>query len=369
MSTYEVKVWEIDEIRHHPNADRLDIAKLGGWECIVGRDEHIPGELVIFIPPDSLVTDNFVDEFNITYLKGKGKNRIGAVKLRGEWSEGLIIPNKEGFHKDANVADFYKITKYEPIEPPLPRSDRRGRRGEKYMCAKHRMYSKVFPKYTKIENVKNYANILELGEPVLISEKVHGTSLRASRVPIQGSTLFRYIMKLFGRTHKFLVGSRNVILDNRIDKTTFYGDNVYSKVAHLWALEYRIPEDYILYGEIFGVNSNGKHIQKGYSYNRSGLDVRFFDVRYKQKYLPPIEALNFIRRLGLEYVPILYEGPWNLSLINEYTNKVSQLDEKTLREGFVVQPLVPRVDKNIGRVILKTLSPAYLAQLNRTERH
>ena len=368
MSTYKVEVCTVDKVRHHPDAARLDIVKVKGWECITGRDDHVPGDTVIFVPPDSLVTDSFVDEFNITYLKGKSKNRIGAIKLRGEWSEGLIVSNKEGFKVGDNVAGFYEIVKYEPIQPPTPGKGRKGRRGEKYMRAKHRLYGGLFPKYTNIEHVKNFPNILEPGEEVIITEKIHGTNLRAGSVPLQGGKPYKLLMKLFGKSHQFLVGSRNVILDYDVKRTTYYGDNVYAKMAQICMLD-RLPEDYIVYGEIFGINSNGKAIQKNYTYNRIGLNAVFFDVSYKRRYLPPLEAREFLESLFLPTAPLLYVGPWDLELMGKYTNRMSVLDKHTLQEGFIVQPVTPRKHKRLGRVILKALSPAYLAQKDRTEGH
>ena len=368
MSTYTVEVCTVDEVRHHPDADRLDIVKIKGWECITGRDDHILGDTVIFVPPDSLVTDSFVNEFNITYLKGKGKNRIGAVKLRGEWSEGLVVPNKEGFKVGEDVAGFYEIVKYEPIQPPTPGSDRKYRRGDKHIRAKHRLYGGLFPKYTHIENVKNFQSILERDELVVITEKVHGTNFRAGSVPLQGGKPYKLLMKIFGRSHQFLVGSRNVILDYDTKRTTFYGDNVYAKAAKMWTLE-MLPEDYIVYGEVYGVNTNGKAIQKSYTYDMAHLGVKFFDVSYKREYLSPYEAINFLEAQSLPTVPLLYVGPWDLKLITKYTNRMSRLDPYTLQEGFVVRPVTPRHHKRVGRVIFKAVSPAYLAQKDRTEGH
>ena len=368
MSTYTVEVCTVDEVRRHPDADRLDIIKIKGWECITGRDDHVPGDTVIFVPPDSLVTDSFVNEFNVTYLKGKGKNRIGAVKLRGEWSEGLVVPNKEGFKVGENVASFYEIIKYEPIQPPTPGKGG-SRRGDKHTRAKYRLYGSLFPKYTHIENVKNFPDILEEGEEVVITEKIHGTNFRAGLVPLQGGKLYKLLMKLFGQSHRFLIGSRNVILDHDTKRTTFYGDNVYAKAAKMWTLDVVIPEDYIVYGEIYGRNTNGSAIQKNYEYGMVHLGTKFFGVSYKREHLSPIEARVLLGLWGLPRVPSLYFGPWYDGLIGEYTNLMSKLDEHTLQEGFVVEPVTPRKHKRVGRVIFKVLSPAYLAQKDRSEHH
>lgn len=36
-STFKVQLMSIDRIEEHPNADRLEIAHLKGWQCIVRK--------------------------------------------------------------------------------------------------------------------------------------------------------------------------------------------------------------------------------------------------------------------------------------------------------------------------------------------
>ncbi len=39
MSEHAVKIIEIGEVRPHENADRLCIVPVGGWSCVVGKDQ------------------------------------------------------------------------------------------------------------------------------------------------------------------------------------------------------------------------------------------------------------------------------------------------------------------------------------------
>ena len=37
---------KITDIQHHPNADKLDVGKIGGWTVVVGRDQFKDGDTV-----------------------------------------------------------------------------------------------------------------------------------------------------------------------------------------------------------------------------------------------------------------------------------------------------------------------------------
>lgn len=108
---------KIESVKQHPNADRLDIIKVAGYQCIVGRDEYRVDDLVVLIRPDSVLPD---EEWAIPYKKFC-KNRVKAQKLRGEWSFGIAINPKsvgiiilhEEYEVGKDVTEFLNISKYE----------------------------------------------------------------------------------------------------------------------------------------------------------------------------------------------------------------------------------------------------------------
>lgn len=76
----------------HPNADRLDLVKVLGYQCVTERGLHTAGDLIVYIQPDSVLP---VDaEWAETYRK-YSPTRIKCVKLRGEFSEGVLLPMKK----------------------------------------------------------------------------------------------------------------------------------------------------------------------------------------------------------------------------------------------------------------------------------
>ena len=218
MSSLIVDICKIDELEKHPNADRLKIATVKGWKCIVGLDDYEVGDAVVFIPPDSVMPQELIDKYKLTYLSSKSTRqhgRVRTVKLRGCISQGLVMPlsilNKgkpchlklggivdnetskvlyPGFGYGTNVAEILGITKYEPPEP-----DFHGMKTPR--TSKKKWKNPNFDVYTDIENVKHYNKVFELGDIVEVSEKIHGTNFRAGVLPTvyKGPKWWQWIMK------------------------------------------------------------------------------------------------------------------------------------------------------------------------------
>jgi RNA ligase (TIGR02306 family) len=86
---------EIKNIRNHPNADSLDIAEVLGWQVVVKRGLHKEGDKVVFITIDTIVPKLPWSEFLADKDHPEKPIRIKNIKLRGEYSSGLVIPLSE----------------------------------------------------------------------------------------------------------------------------------------------------------------------------------------------------------------------------------------------------------------------------------
>ena len=82
------KVLELTPIE---GADRIERATVLGWHVVVRKGLHKVGNLVAMIFPDSYAPKQFIDE---NYV-GEEKVRIKTVKMRGQYSAGLILPVSE----------------------------------------------------------------------------------------------------------------------------------------------------------------------------------------------------------------------------------------------------------------------------------
>ena len=81
-------------------------------------------------------------------------------------------------------------------------------------------------------------------------------------------------------------------------------------------------------------------------------------------------------RFGLEAVPVLYQGPFSWSVVEEHTYGPTTLCPPEAagrfggREGCVITPVTERYDADLGgtgRVILKSISADYLARKGGTD--
>ena len=69
-------------------ADRIERASVLGWHVVAKKGLYGPGELAVMVFPDSLVPKSLLDE---TYV-GDEKVRLKTVKLKGQYSAGLLVP-------------------------------------------------------------------------------------------------------------------------------------------------------------------------------------------------------------------------------------------------------------------------------------
>jgi len=360
MSSLIVEVCKIEKVEKHPNADKLSIATVKGWNCITALDQYKEGDLVIFCPPDSIIPEDIIEQYNLEYLK-KG-SRVRTVKLRGYISQGLILELPDGdnkvWYEGQDVAEELGITKY---EPPAPKYQQ----GQKKTSKKKR--NPLFDKYTDIENIKNYKNVFKEGEQVVITEKIHGTNFRAGTLPISKGYSFldkieywikKYILK---QGYEFVYGSHNVQITHHANRNCFYGEDVYGKIAKKYKLADLIEEDFIIYGEIYG-----KKIQD-LEYGLDDIDLVVFDIKYKEHYLSWNLVERFCTLNKLPIVPVLYEGEYSEDIRVQHTTGQSILCPKQIREGCVIKPEEEIKDPRIGRKILKSVSEKYLLRKGATE--
>jgi RNA ligase (TIGR02306 family) len=113
----------IGEVIAHSGADRLDLAKILGFQCVTQKGLYKGGERVVYIRPDALLP---VEKWTEEYRKYSPK-RIKAVRLRNEWSEGIIVPFEilpQDIHNKLatmnvgdDVSEIIGVTHYEPPAP------------------------------------------------------------------------------------------------------------------------------------------------------------------------------------------------------------------------------------------------------------
>ncbi len=387
MSTHRVEVVKIDEIVPHGNADRLELAKIMGWQVVIGKGNFQAGQHAAYIPVDSILPNSlemrlFPPGSKITLKKG----RVRSIKIRGQMSQGMIIPlddvlqelhatgkvddleindtgSNDVFFVGQDLAGPLGVTKYEPPEPEFG-----GGNGTRAKMASKNQINPNFKKYTDIENIKWYTNVFQEGEAVYISEKMHGTSARYGYAPrhYEGFTgaikqaAMSFLAKFrIVKTQQFVFGSRNVQLHTGSNKS-WYKEDVYSKILAQEDIKNKLQDGECVYGEIVGHN-----IQKNYSYGCKEGEHRFFvyDVMVDGKWLDFPAFERFCSQRGFTPVPKLYVGPWSQEVHMKYRDGDSTVGGQKIREGIVIKPVVDDVSI-CGRKVLKSISDAYYLEDN-----
>ena len=123
MASFESRVHAL-RIEPHPNADRLELAAVGGFRCVVGKASFTDGDLAAYIPEGAVCPDWLITELGLEgRLAGSKKNRVKAVKLRGTLSQGLVYPVRDGMVRGRAVAEGDEVTELLELvkyEPPIP---------------------------------------------------------------------------------------------------------------------------------------------------------------------------------------------------------------------------------------------------------
>lgn len=366
MSQLKVEVVAIEAIETHPNADRLELAKVLDWRIVVQKGTYKAGDLAVFFPVDSVLPcDIEATLFPADSKIRLNKSRIRTIKIRGAVSQGMLV--NPATLKLGNVklgTDLTAKLKVEKYEPPTEKSPQASGGGK----STWRQTNPNFRKYTSIENGKNYPTLFAEGEQVSITEKLHGTNFRAGYVPFFADTWWKKIKKFFGFAPKFefVFGSHNVQLQSRLLYKGYYSTNIYAEAVMKYDLHKKLGYGWVVYGEIVG-----EGVQKNYHYDCLSGERRLvlFDIAYNGVYVNADIFRDAVTALGLEVVPELYNGPFNLDAAKALTkgNSVYAPGQK-VREGVVVKPIVEQ-QTYMGRKVLKLISEDYLLKDNGDEWH
>ena len=109
----------IKSIKNHSNADSLELAEVLGWQTVVKKGIHKEGDKVVFITIDTIVPRYPWSEFLADSKNPDKPIRIKNIKLRGEFSSGLVIPLSEfssfvfkDYEVGTDLTEILGITKY-----------------------------------------------------------------------------------------------------------------------------------------------------------------------------------------------------------------------------------------------------------------
>lgn len=217
-------------------ADKIEVATVLGWQCVVKKEEFKIGDKIIYIEVDSIVPEKPEYEF----LRDR-KFRVRTIKLRGQVSQGLVIPipkewNPNKLEEGDDVTDALGIIKYlSPSEMDDEIQYDRQIANEKNKLKKFMMQYSWFRKFflkkkqnsnfpywvskTDEPRLQNIPKVLEQfkDHDVYVTEKIDYQS-----ATFTGKMVSKYsglLGKIFPKKFNFIVCSRNQINN---DKNSLY---------------------------------------------------------------------------------------------------------------------------------------------------
>lgn len=330
---------KILDIQPIEGADKIELVTIDGWKVVVAKDVgHKVGDFVVYCEIDSFLPIKPEFEFlrKSSYKKMGDQEgfRLKTIKLRGQISQGLILPISifgdfswtayEGLDVTARLG----IVKYEvPIPAELAGIAKGG-----------------FPSFIPKTDEERVQNLTENYEQWRLSDK-HTFYVTEK---LDGSSATFYV-----KDGEFGVCSRNLEL---VDPGP-NGSNTFWKVAYELGIKEKMLAaggNFALQGELIGEGVQGN------PYKIKGQTVRFFNGynidRGERIHFASLVVMS--QSMGLQHVPVLnaeygFVLPESVNEMLKYAEGKSALNSETEREGVVVRSMD-------GTISFKAISNKFL---------
>lgn len=320
---------QIIKIEPIPNADSIELATVLGWDVVISKGKFNIGDLCIYIPIDTLVDTSrpwfsFLSK-DLTYKP----IRIKSTKIRGVWSQGLILPFCSDIKNciqiqeiGVDIGDIIGVSKYYKDICQLVQTKSTNPN------TMIEFPTDIIAK-TDEDNLKSKPKLInELkGKKLYITKKLDGSS-----------------MTIIYLNNKFFVCSRNYILEPEsqmyqfVDKTGIFSN-----------ISVNINYNIAIQGEFCGpkINSNKLKLStyKFYVFNVKNLDTN--------EYFGLNELKELTKKLNLDFVEVLeifdYDDSWDVKKFQEYSNQIKYGNE--VGEGIVIRPVRPVWSKILNKFL------------------
>ena len=305
-------------------ADLIEAYRVNGWWVVDKKDAYKVGDLVVYCEVDSWIPHTLAPFLTKPghspreYLGVKGE-RLRTVKLKGQLSQGLLLPLVEDNSEEGqDFSEILGITKWEDTRY-MANMDARGN------------FPDFIPK-TDQERVQNLDRTLEkyFGQSFEVTVKRDGSSLTA-----------------FVNGEESGVCSRNVNLKETEDSAFWAAANSLSLIPKILSTGRNLA----LQGELMSQKIQGNYEKV------QGIEWNCFDIYDidTQEYLLPKERRELCKQLRIPHIKVVEED-------FVLCHNVDQLLE--MAEGPGVNPGVKReglVFKSNGAVFsFKAISNSYL---------
>ena len=293
---YKAYITYVKNIRPAENSDFLNACEVFGNTTII--DKTITEDmLVLYLPSDGQISIEFGEKNNLFRKKDDAGNNIGgfvdpvkrnitAIRLRGNRSDGLVLPisclNYCYTHGDASAelhaGDIINemLNGHEICCKYIPRTNRRSSNvGGNKTRKKKVNIAPLFAEHADTEQLAYNLSAFKPGDEIEITLKMHGTSQRTGYLPVfkgYKRTFKDWLLRRDGKPiydWGYVSGTRRTILDNY--DGGYYGSNEFRE-QHSKTFEGKLWKGETVYYEVVGFTHTGAPIMAEGNNEKLGKD-------------------------------------------------------------------------------------------------
>lgn len=377
---YTARCGAIEKIE---GADNIELMSVLGWKVITKIGEFKEGDLCVYFEIDSKLPEKEWSEFMAPKHYKVKTMKLGKFKVISQGLAlpvnifGVDIPDKEGVDVTEMLGVTYAVEE-DNVRKSKPNPDAKYNAmaarhknifkqkwarwlmkrewGRKLMFAifgKKKDNPRGWPTHFKYihktdeERCENIPWVLKLTDPLVVTEKLDGTSCTYILERLKGKDKF-----------EFYVLSRNIRQKDENQKT-YHDHNIYWDLAFKYDIENKLKEYLRLNPELQYVCIQGEGVGtvQGNPLKLEEDDLYVFNfIDSEVGRWPSVEGKKVIEGMNMHWVPILdtdYHMPDNMEEFKQYADGKSAVNPKVKREGVVIRN--PKDDfsfKNVSREYL-----------------
>ena len=311
--SYNIYVTKVKNIRPAENADRLNLCEVFGNTTVVDKTVN-ETDLYLYLPTDGKISVEFGEANNLFRKKDDAGNNIGgfidaekrnisAIRLRGNKSDGLVLPlsSLSSFGDITSLKEGDIVTVFNGhviAEKYIPRTNHHsGGVGGNKTRKKKVNIAPLFVEHADTEQLAYNLSAFKPGDEIEITLKMHGTSQRTGYLPVligyndSPSCGLRnawktFIYGIFGKMFKmeepyeehdgdpvyewgYVSGTRRTVLENY--DGGYYGSNEFRE-QHSKTFEGKLWKGESVYYEVVGFTHTGVPIMADGKNEKLGKD-------------------------------------------------------------------------------------------------
>lgn len=275
----------------------MQCATIFGNNVIVDLS-YYAGQKIVYFPVDGQLNEEFAKANKLLRMKDEAGNQIGgyldpvkrnitALKLRGECSDGLVLPIEclspyvdiDTLHIGDRISVLNGTTicqKYVPRRNP-PKCNSKCNSGSKRKAPLAPLFAEHIDTAQLAYNHQAFHN----GDIVEVTLKMHGTSQRTGYLPVRTGYKRTFIDRILRRKatpiyeYRYISGTRRTVLEDY--DGGYYGSNAFRE-THSKLFEGKLNKGETVYYEVVGFTDTGAPIMP--SVNNKKMNDKEFVKQY-----------------------------------------------------------------------------------------